>query len=121
MTKQTRIRPGSVLVTDFPLASGASSKARPVICVANEDWDDPDSIMIVCSVSSSERRQEDRSSVAIENWQLAGLDRPSVAQIDRLFSTQRRYSQAILGDLSRSDWLRVAESIRANIERDLPE
>lgn len=118
----TRLGPevGAIYMVDFPLTSGTVSKLRPAICIASLDWADPDAIVIVCGVSSSERRREDSESVLISGWRDAGLDRESVAQVDRLFSTQSRYFQRQIGILPDGDQAVILLRLLENLKRGLP-
>lgn len=106
----TTVRAGAVYVIDFPTALGLRSMVRPAICLISADWENLDEIVVLCAITSSERREHDRASVTLLDWQIAGLTKRSVAQVDRLHSSQARFFRKHLGDLSERDFISVREA-----------
>ncbi|MBH0083708.1 type II toxin-antitoxin system PemK/MazF family toxin [Salinibacterium sp. SWN167] len=94
---------GDIYIVAFPLTNGTEAKTRPAVAVASEDWRSPDALVIFASVSGSAARASDKGAVVVENWADVGLDRPSVVQTHRLFSSQLRYAGKKLGRLHAVD------------------
>ncbi|TXK18684.1 type II toxin-antitoxin system PemK/MazF family toxin [Homoserinibacter sp. GY 40078] len=101
---------GDLIIVAFPLTSGVDAKPRPAVALASENWSSPDAILLVASVSSSDARFEDAGSVVLIEWDRLGLERASVVQTHRLFSTQQRYVYKTLGRLDK----RTREAVLAN-------
>lgn len=100
------ISPGDVVLTRFPLTSGYEAKVRPSLVVACEtDADDP--LITVAAITSSEQRGDDRGVLVIADYAGAGLDRPSIVQVRKLFTTQKSKLGPIVGRIDVASTQRI--------------
>jgi mRNA interferase MazF len=87
---------GDVVLCRFPFTSGAASKVRPAPVLFDLQQD-----AIVCRLTSV--GHADPRSVALTNWQAAGLLKPTVARLDRVVTAERSILLRQLGALSAND------------------
>jgi len=73
---------GEVFICRFPFTSGTGSKVRPVLVLFDLQQD-----AVICRVTSAHRSGP--LDVALNDWQIAGLLKPSVARVDRLVTAEK--------------------------------
>ena len=105
---------GSFVVVRFPQMNAESSKYRPALVVA--EGPDVDSIgqrwILVCAVTSSPRRtlEPGSSDIPIVDFAAQGLDKESVVQSQKVFTTQ---TQFVVKNLSKAPAELVEHAQRA--------
>ena len=87
---------GEVFICQFPFTSGTGSKVRPALVLFDLG---PDAI--ICRVTSLHRSGP--LDVTLNDWQAAGLLKPSVARLDRLVTAEKTIFLRRLGVLSPAD------------------
>jgi mRNA interferase MazF len=87
---------GEVIICQFPFSSGTSSKIRPALVLFDFQWD-----AIICRVTSVPHFGP--LDVAINDWQAAGLLKPSVARLDRIITAEKTIFMRRLGVLASKD------------------
>jgi mRNA interferase MazF len=87
---------GEIYLCEFPLTSGAPGKIRPALLLFDLG---PDAL--IARVTSVPRGGP--LDVTLQEWQVAGLLRPSVARLDRLVTAERSVFRRRLGVLSTRD------------------
>lgn len=87
---------GEVFICQFPFTSGAGSKNRPALVLFDLPQD-----AIICRVTSVLRGGP--LDVVLTDWKTAGLQRPSVARLDRIVTAERAIFGRRLGILSSGD------------------
>ena len=87
---------GEVFICQFPVTSGASSKMRPALVL----FDLPEDA-IICRVTSVLRAGP--LDVMLTDWHAAGLQRPSIARLDRIVTAEGAIFVRRLGVLSSGD------------------
>ena len=87
---------GEVFICEFPFTSGTASKIRPALVLFDLGHD-----AVVCRITSVSRVEP--LDVTINDWQAAGLLRPSVARLDRLVTAEKTIFLRRLGALSAPD------------------
>lgn len=92
---------GEVYLCQFPFTSGTASKVRPALFLFDMQQD-----AIIFRVTSALRT--DPLDVVINDWQAAGLVKPSVARIARIVTAEKSVFLRRLGVLTSRD----LESIR---------
>lgn len=97
---------GEVFLCQFPLTSGVSSKVRPALVLFDLDQD-----ALICRVTSAARTGP--LDVALVDWQVAGLLKPSVARLDHVVTAETGVFRRRLGVLSARD----AEAVRERWNR----
>ena len=92
---------GEIFICQFPFTSGATSKLRPALVLFDLQDD-----AIICRITSAIRTG--LLDVPLQDWQMAGLLRPSVARLDRIVTAEKTVFVRRLGSLSSAD----AEAVR---------
>jgi mRNA interferase MazF len=87
---------GEIFICQFPFTSGASSKLRPALVLFDLQDD-----AIICRITSVSRGGP--LDVVLEDWQTAGLLKPSVARIDRIITAEKTIFLRRLGVLNSAD------------------
>ena len=87
---------GEVFICQFPFTSGAAGKIRPALVLFDLQHD-----AVICRVTSVTRSGP--LDVALNDWQAAGLLKPSVARLDRLVTAEKSIFLRRLGVLSPAD------------------
>jgi len=87
---------GDIYLCQFPFTSGAASKMRPALVLFDLSFD-----CIICRVTSVVASGP--LDVTLNDWQRAGLLKPSVARLDRLVTAQRTVLLRKLGVLGIGD------------------
>ena len=87
---------GEIFLCQFPFTSGAVSKTRPALVLFDLLQD-----AVICRVTSVPRSGP--LEVSLNDWQAAGLLKPSVARLDRLVTAEKTIFLRRLGVLSPAD------------------
>ena len=95
---------GAILFAPVMYSDGESSKPRPVCVVSVPGFNaGPDVLLAMVTSSTRTRQHPGIGDVVVENWETAGLWRPSVVRTGRLFALEHRHLGRRLGDLSAHD------------------
>jgi mRNA interferase MazF len=87
---------GDIFLCQFPFTSGAASKIRPALVLFDFQQD-----AIICRVTGVLRTGA--VDVTLNDWQTAGLLKPSVARLDRVVTAEKSILVRRLGALSVED------------------
>jgi mRNA interferase MazF len=87
---------GEIYVCRFPFTSGTFSKPRPVLVLFDLGVD-----VLICRITSV--FYSGHLDVELRDWSLAGLEKPSVARLNRLVTTEKSLLTKYLGRLASSD------------------
>ena len=87
---------GEIFLCQFPFTSGASSKVRPALFLFDLQDD-----AIICRVTSVFHTGP--QDVPLNDWQSAGLLKPSVARLARIVTAEKAVFIRRLGVLSAAD------------------
>ena len=101
---------GDVVLVPFPFTSHTASKRRPAIVVSNIAYNDARPDLVVMAVTSQLRPSPTLGEVQVDQWQAAGLLKPSV--IKPVFATlERALVIRQLGTLSATDRAELRRAI----------
>ncbi len=87
---------GDVYICEFPFTSGVGSKVRPALVLFDLPHD-----AVICRITSVLRAGP--LDVTLNDWQTAGLLKPSVARLDRIVTAEKTIFLRKLGQLSAAD------------------
>ena len=87
---------GEVFIRQFPFTSGTASKIRPARVRFDLQQD-----AVICRLTSVSRTGA--LDVTLNDWQVAGLLKPSVARLDRLVTAEKTVFLRRLDILSATD------------------
>jgi mRNA interferase MazF len=104
---------GEIFLAPFTYADLQGSKRRPVCIVSSKDFN-AGADVIVAMVTSSRRRLDvpTTGDVILDDWEEAGLLRPSVVRAGRLLVVEAPLLSARLGALSPRDLLAVDSGLK---------
>ena len=87
---------GEIYVCRFPFTSGTFSKPRPVLVLFDLGVD-----VLICRITSV--LYSGHLDVELRDWRFAGLEKPSVARLNRLVTAEKSLLTKYLGRLASSD------------------
>ena len=87
---------GDIYICEFPFTSGVGNKVRPALVLFDLHQD-----AVICRVTSVLRAGA--LDVTLNDWQSAGLLKPSVARLDRIMTAEKTIFLRKLGQLSAAD------------------
>lgn len=99
---------GEIYVCRFPFTSGTFSKPRPVLVLFNLGVD-----VLICRITSI--FYSGHLDVELRDWSLAGLEKPSVARLNRLVTAEKSLLTKYLGRLASSDAAAVKAAWNQNM------
>jgi len=94
---------GEVFICQFPFTSGTASKVRPALVLFDLQQD-----AVICRVTSVSHTGA--LDITLNDWQAAGLLKPSVARLDRLVTAEKTIFLRRLGMLSDADLAAVRDA-----------
>src|SRR5580704_15828486 len=101
---------GDVVLVPFPFTNHVTSKKRPAVIVSNRSYNSVRPDVVVMAITGQLRASPGRGDVRVEQWQAAGLIKPSA--IKPIFAT---LEQALvlrqLGTLGVGDRAALRESV----------
>jgi mRNA interferase MazF len=87
---------GDVYVCRFPFTSGSFSKPRPVLILFDLGAD-----VVICRITSVS--YSGPLDIELRNWAAAGLEKPSVAGLNRLVTAEKSLLTKYLGRLAAAE------------------
>jgi mRNA interferase MazF len=87
---------GDVFICQFPFTSGAASKIRPALVLFDLQQD-----AIICRITSVP--QTGPLDIRLNDWNSAGLLKPSIVRLDRIVTAEKAVFLRRLGSLSPPD------------------
>jgi mRNA interferase MazF len=100
---------GDVFICEFPFTSGAASKIRPTLVLFDLQND-----AIVCRITSVPRTGP--LDIRLNDWNAAGLLKPSIARLDRIVTAEKAVFLRQLGAFSTRDLHAVRDSWNQNMK-----
>jgi mRNA interferase MazF len=71
---------GDIVLVPFPFTNQAASKRRPAVVVSNRAYSTVRPDVVVMAVTSQLRANSGLGEIAISQWQIAGLLKPSTVK-----------------------------------------
>lgn len=87
---------GDIYVCRFPFTTGTFSKPRPVLVLFDLEPD-----VLICRITSVP--YSGPLDIELRSWAAAGLEKPSVARLNRLVTAEKSLLTKYLGKLASSD------------------
>ena len=101
---------GNVVLVPFPFTSQTASKKRPAVIVSRSADNQAKPDIVVMAITSQLRPVQALGEAWLNDWQAAGLLKPSVVK-PVLATLERRLVLRTLGSLSAVDMASVRKSI----------
>lgn len=93
---------GEIWLCDFPFTSGAQGKLRPALVLVDLGTD-----VLIARVTST--AHHDATDLPVNDWQAAGLLKPSTVRLARLVTVEKTLLLRRLGALPAADRASVAQ------------
>ena len=98
----TRYSFGAVILVPFPFTDQTASKRRPAVVVSSDGYNDVRPDIIVMAITSQLRRSDGNYECMVENWQEAGLLKPSAIK-PVIATIEQSLVKGALGELEEGD------------------
>lgn len=106
------MKPGSVVVVNFPGATGIKRRPAIVVSTALYHAERPD--VILAAVTTQTAKAKSKTDYILQDWSSAGLNQPSAV---RIFLGTRPAAEIIeIGELSERDWAEVQKRLQISVE-----
>lgn len=102
---------GDVVLVSFPFTDQSASKQRPAVVVSSAAYQRARPDLIIMAVTSQLRSAAAFGEAVVQDWQAAGLIKPSVVK-PVIATIEQRLVRKALGTLSSSDQQRLREAIK---------
>lgn len=102
---------GDVVLVSFPFTDQSASKQRPAVVVSSAAYQRARPDLIIMAITSQLRPAASLGEVVVQDWQAAGLIKPSVVK-PVIATIEQRLVRKALGTLSSSDQQRLREAIK---------
>lgn len=105
---------GDIVLVPFPFTDQSTIKKRPAVIVSSNIYSNKRPDIIIMAITSQLQSASHFGDIIINNWQKAGLLKPSV--IKPIFTTlEKKLIIKKLGALNKEDQLSLKESLTAII------
>jgi len=115
MPSMTNYSIGDVVLVRFPFTNQQGSKRRPAVVVSNQSYNQQKPDVILAAITSQVRTPLGFGEAMIQDWQDAGLLKPSVLK-PVVVTVEKAMLAKTLGQLSQSDQQALREMIRQAIQ-----
>lgn len=106
------MKPGTVVIVDFPGATGI--KRRPAIVVSTETYHTERPDVILAAVTTQIAQATAKSDYVLQDWASAGLRKASAVRV--FLGTRPAVELTRIGELSERDWIEVQKCLRISLE-----
>ena len=106
------MKSGSVVIVNFPGATGIKRRPAIVVSTALYHTERPD--VILAAVTTQTAKARAKTDYILQDWSSAGLKQPSAV---RMFLGTRPAIEVIkIGELSERDWTEVQKRLQISVE-----
>ena len=102
---------GEVVLVRFPFTDQRGAKQRPAVVISSDGYNQQRPDLILMAITSQVRPQLGFGEALIDDWQAAGLIKPSVIK-PVVFTAEKTIMRKALGTLGQKD----QEALRTSIE-----
>lgn len=105
---------GDIVLVPFPFTDQSAAKQRPAVVVSSEAYQQTTPDVILMAVTSQVRTIAGLGEVVVQDWQAAGLLKPSIIK-PVITTIERTLVRKTLGRLQEKDQTALKEAISAII------
>ena len=102
MRNTTNFKFGQIVLVNFPFTHQRGGKQRPAIIVSSAAYNEARPDIILMAITSQIKIKEKFGEATIEDWQAAGLRKPSTIK-PIVFTVEKKIVKKTLGQLSDKD------------------
>lgn len=106
---------GDVVIVPFPFSGGIGIKKRPAVVISHEQYQKNRHDIILLAISSRIREPLDYGEVLINDWQQAGLLKPSILK-PLIFTFEQKSVLMRLGSLTSTDKMQLDKLLKNIME-----
>lgn len=106
------MKSGSVVIVDFPGATGI--KRRPAIVVSTATYHQERPYVILAAVTTQTAKATAKTDYLLKDWAVAGLKKQSSVRI--FLGTRPVADVTKIGELSSRDWAEMQKRLQISIE-----
>ncbi|KJS03662.1 MAG: hypothetical protein VR68_00685 [Peptococcaceae bacterium BRH_c4a] len=103
----TKFEPGEVVLVPFPFSDLTGVKKRPALVLADIEGGHE----IICLMLTSVQMKSEKYEYNIASWKEAGLLKPTVARIHRLFTLNQNMVHKKLGRLAAEEYTIILQRV----------
>ncbi len=107
----TRYNRGDVILVPFPFSDQSATKKRPAVIVSSDTHNSISQDIVIMAITGQMRDQIGAGEFLIEDWQGAGLLRPSAVK-SAISTIERGLVIRILGKLSSKDLSALEKALK---------
>ncbi|WP_376694082.1 type II toxin-antitoxin system PemK/MazF family toxin [Wenzhouxiangella sp. EGI_FJ10409] len=106
---------GDVVLVRFPFTNQQDSKRRPAVVVSTQSYNQQKPDVILAAITSQVRTPLAFGEAMIQDWQAAGLLKPSVLK-PVVMTVEKAMLAKMLGQLSQADQRALRDAVRQAIQ-----
>ena len=103
---------GNIILVPFPFSDQSAIKKRPAIVISSDDYNESSPDIIIMAITSRTEQAIYIGECFIENWQDAGLLRPSTTK-PAISTIEKSLILKKLGRLSPSDLIAIDKVLKS--------
>jgi mRNA interferase MazF len=107
----TRYNKGDVILVPFPFSDQTATKKRPAIIVSSDTYNSISQDIVIMAITGQIRGHIGVGEFLIEDWQSAGLLKPSAVK-SAISTIEQRLVVKILGRLSSKDLSTLEKALK---------
>ena len=107
----TRYNKGDVILVPFPFSDQTATKKRPAIIVSSDTYNSISQDIVIMAITGQIRGHIGVGELLIEDWQSAGLLKPSAVK-SAISTIEQRLVVKILGRLSSKDLSTLEKALK---------
>jgi mRNA interferase MazF len=111
MPFMTRYNKGDVILVPFPFSDQTATKKRPAIIVSSDTYNSISQDIVIMAITGQIRGHIGVGEFLIEDWQSAGLLKPSAVK-SAISTIEQRLVVKILGRLSSKDLSTLEKALK---------
>jgi mRNA interferase MazF len=111
MPFMTRYNKGDVILVPFPFSDQTATKKRPAIVVSSDTYNSISQDIVIMAITGQIRGHIGVGEFLIEDWQSAGLLKPSAVK-SAISTIEQRLVVKILGRLSSKDLSTLEKALK---------
>ncbi|MCO6412629.1 MAG: type II toxin-antitoxin system PemK/MazF family toxin [Thiogranum sp.] len=108
----TSFKFGDIILVPFPFTDQSRSKKRPAVIISSTNYNSERPDLIIMAVTSQLKQSHTFGEVIVENWQSAGLLKPSAIK-PVITTIEKRLVIKAMGRLNADDCAALKESLQA--------
>lgn len=107
----TAYKRGDVVLVPFPFSDQTAKKKRPAVVISSDRYNEVSIDIIIMAITSQTERISDIGECKIQDWQRAGLLKPSAVK-SAVTTIEKRLVLKKMGSLSPNDFSSLNQALK---------